>query len=188
MTDTIMVTKQYLKSLKRIRLSKFLANNFSNLIGGQVFTVGKTFLTTTIQFITKKYAKGDFCPCHVGQIINIGSRLFVVNVIPPKVDYTELMDYILQTDEDFRIIFRGENFKLDTPRYSYEVSNLVGQNYGYFSALQSGIKGISWIPNRKIHCSESAVKFLQNQGYFEGVKADDCTPVEVYEKMINGDF
>lgn len=188
MTETVVVTKMYLRSMPFRRLDNFLKNNFNKLIGGQVFTVGKTFLTKTIQAITKKYAKGDFCPVHVGQIINIGSKLFVVNVMPPKVDYIELADYITNTDEDFRIIFRGNDFKLDTTRYSYEVSNLVGKNYGYFSAIQSGIKGISWIPNRKIHCSECCVKFLQNQGYFKGVKADDITPVEAFYKMINGDF
>ena len=186
MTDTIMVTKKYLRSLSRLRLSKFLSNNFDKLIGGQVFTIGDTLLTKSIQFITKKYAKSDFIPTHVGQIIRIGSQLFIVNVIPPKVAYVELMDYILQTDEDFRIVYRGENFKLDTPRYSYEVSNLVGQNYGYFSAIQSGIKGISWIPNRKTHCSEASIKYLQNQGYFKDVIADNETPVEVYDKMIRG--
>lgn len=188
MTDVQMVTKDYLRSLNRRELNNFLNKNFESLIGGQVFTIGNTFLTKTIQLITKKYANGDYCPVHVGQIIKIGCRLFIVNVMPPKVDYVELLDYILKTDEKFRIVFRGENFKLNTCKYSFEVSNLVGRNYGYFSALQSGIKGISWIPNRKIHCSEACVKLLQNQGYFKGVKADDVTPVEAYYKMINGNF
>lgn len=181
-----MVTGDYLKSLSKLKLYRFLKDNYNSLIGGQVFTIGTTWLVPVIRQITKHFAKHDYVPSHVGQIINIGNVLFVVNVVPPKVDYIELSEYIMNTDEDFRIVFRGENFTLDTARYSYEVSTLVGKDYGYFSALQSGIKGLGWIPNKKIHCSEAAVMFLQNQGYFKGIKADDVTPVEAYNLMIEG--
>lgn len=188
MTDTLIVTKQYLRKLSRERLSKFISTNFYKLCGGQVFTIGKTWLTKPIQMITKKYAKSDFIPSHVGQICNFSSELFVINVIPPRVEYIDLLDYIISTDEDFRIVYRGENFRLDTKRYAYEITSLIGMNYGYFSAIQSGIKGLSWIPNRKKHCSEVACKYLQNQGYFKGIDADNMTPVEIYDKMIRGDF
>lgn len=188
MVETKLISKEYLRSYSRLKLSKFLACNFGYLIGGQVFTIGNTKLTKTIQKITKKYAKTEFVPVHVGQIVNIGCKLFVINVTPPKVEYTELMDYILETDEDFKIIYRGSNFTLDTARYSAEVCNMVGKEYGYFSALQSGIKALRWIPNRKTHCSEATVMYLQNQGYFKDYVADDMTPVEVYDIMISGNF
>lgn len=189
MTDTIMVTKKYLRSLSRPRLSKWISYNFNNLIGGATFTIGKTPIVPIIQHFTKKYSKSNFTPAHTGSIIACGGLLYVFNMTPPKSNIVELMDYILSdTDEDFRIIYRGENFELDTKAYSEYLHTKVGQKYGYLSALEciSPLRKILF--NFSEHCSEIHVKALQRQGYFKNIKADDICPSELYEIMILGDF
>ena len=47
--------------------------------------------------------------------------------------------------------------------FSKDILKLDGLSYGYFSALQCAFKGISWIPNRKLHCSEIHPLMLKNK-------------------------
>ena len=75
--------------------------------------------------------------------------------------------------------FNGYQYTVDTLKYN-------NRRYGYFSALQSGIKPLRWIPNRKAHCSEIFIKMLQRQGYYKEIKADDVTPVEAHNLLVYG--
>lgn len=188
MADSVMVKGDFLKKLSRHRICRWVQKHSDKLVGGGVFTIGNTPIVPLIRNFSKKYAHSDFVPSHVGSIIKLGGLYYIFNMTPPKASFIELVDYIAETKEDFRIVFGGENYKIDEKEFSYNLFCKIGQKYGYFSALQCIFPHRDLIPNRKEHCSEIHVKALQRFGFFDGVNGDDMTPVEVYDKMLEGDF
>ena len=185
--NTITYDKTYFLNMSEVQLNKWIARHNTELSCASLFTYTDKGICPIIKNLTKKYAHNgdDFVPTHVGNIIRIGTQIFVFNMIPPKSKTTLLIDYIKNADFDYRIVtFADNNFN----GYQYTVDTLKYNNrrYGYFSALQSGIKPLRWIPNRKAHCSEIFIKMLQRQGYYKEIKADDVTPVEAHNLLAYG--
>jgi len=186
--DTITVDGKWLKSLTQADLTKWLQIHRLDLAGGATFTIGKTLLTKPIQWATKKYLHKDdsFLPCHTGIIILCGCQLFIVDIVPPKVKITGLLDYILNTNEEFKIVMRGENFNIDVKRFSYEAFCWVDRKYGYFSAVCSALTLKKYIKGFGLHCSEGLIRLYKNQGFFEDINSDDITPIEAYNLLTYG--
>lgn len=175
--------KNYLKNMTANGLSNLLDVSRLDFAGGALFTKNKSILSKTICSLTAKYSKlKRFIPSHVGSIILLDGILYVFNMIPLKAYIQRLDEYLATTEDDFVILTR--DFELDVAQFSKYLFNKVGEKYGYFSALQCGIKNISWIPNRTEHCSELHILALQQQGYCLDIVADDMTPVEDYEKLL----
>ena len=176
--------KNYLKNMTANGLSNLLDVSRLDFAGGALFTKNKSVLSKTICSLTAKYSKfKHFIPSHVGSIILLDGVLYVFNMIPPKAYIQRLDDYLATTEDDFVIVAR--DFELDVTQFSKYLFNKIGEKYGYFSALQCGVKNISWIPNRTEHCSELHILALQQQHYFKNTIADDITPVECYEMLLN---
>lgn len=187
--DTITINGDYLKSLSPHKLSRWLQVNRLELAGGGTFTIADTFFKKPIQWATKKYLhKGDtFCPTHTGIIILCNCQLYIVDIVPPKVQLTNLYDYITTTKDEFKIVMRGENFNLDTRRFSYEAFCWVDKKYGYFSAICSSLALKKYINGFGLHCSEGLIKLYNNQGIFTDVNSDDITPVEAFNLLVYGE-
>lgn len=185
--NTITYINSYFKSMSDVQLEDWINKHNSELSCASLFTYTNKGICPLIKNLTKKYIHGDddFVPSHVGNIIRIGSKIFVFNMIPPKSKTTLLIDYIKNADFDYQIVTFADN---DFDGYKYTVDTLKYNNrcYGYLSALQSGIKALRWLPNRKNHCSEIFVKMLQNQNYYTDIKADDVTPMEAYNLLVYG--
>ena len=180
--DTITVDGKFLKSLTHAELSKWLQVHRLDLAGASVFTKSSGWLSPTIEFLTRKDCKDtSFIPSHVGSILLLGSILYCFDMKPPKATITNLFDYIVTTNDTFKIVMILDS-KIEIAQFSYDLFCKVDEKYGYLSALQC-IKGLRWILNRKHHCSELATLEYQKFGYLTDLKADDTTPALLYSKM-----
>lgn len=183
--NTVTYPKIYFKGFSKVKLNRWILKHRKELSCGALFTYSSEGISPLIKKVTKKYARSSFCPTHVGQIIQVGQEIMVFNQIPPKGELSLLSDYIFNASFDFEIVtFLDNNF--DGFQYSKYVLTHNGEKYGYFSAVQSGIKCLRWIYNHKRHCSEIQCLALQHQGFFKYVKADDQTPIDVYNLLVYG--
>lgn len=180
--NTITYKKDYFSNKGKIRLNRWILQHRKELSCGALFTYTTKGLSPIIKKVEKKYSHGDFIPTHVGQIIQVGEEVMVFNQTPPKGELTRLADYIYKADFDFEIVTFSDN-DFNAEQYAQDVLRFNGRNYGYFSALQSGLKFLRFIPNIKKHCSEIQTQCLQNQGYFTNVNADDMTPMDIYNLL-----
>ena len=183
--NTITYTKEYFKGFSKVKFNRWILKHTKELSCSALFTYTIKGISPLIRTVTKKYAKSDFIPTHVGQICKVGEEIMVFNQTPPKGQLSLLVDYIYNVDFDYQIVCVLDD--IDAFEYSKDVLHYNGEKYGYFSALQSGIKGLRWICNKKHHCSEIMGLVLQEQGYLQNVVADDLTPVDVYNLMVYGE-
>lgn len=110
----------------------------------------------------------------------------VLDITPPKATAQPLIDYINNTDEDFKILYRGNSFILDTKKLNQQVLNLIGMKYGYLSAFCSILPFKKYIKGNGYHCSEYFIKLYQEQGYFLNYDSDDITPIEAFSLFKDG--
>ena len=185
--NTITYNRTYFSNLSEAQFKNWIAQHSAELGCASLFTYTDKGICPIIKNLTKKYAMDgdDFVPSHVGNIIRVGTQIFVFNMIPPKSKTTLLYDYLKDADFDYRIV-TFDNNEFNNYQYTVDTLKYNNRSYGYLSALQSGIKPLRWIPNRKAHCSEIFIKMLQNQGYYKEIKADDVTPVEAYNLLVYG--
>lgn len=180
--NTITYTKEYFKGFSKVKFNRWILKHKKELACGALFTYSTKGISPLIKKVTKKYAKSDFCPTHIGQICKVGEEIMVFNQTPPKGKLSLLSDYIYNVDFDWQIVCILDD--INTLEYSKDVLSFNGMKYGYISALNSGIKWLRWLFNVRFHCSEIEILVLQKQGYLKDVIADNQTPVDVYNLLL----
>lgn len=178
----IIITSKQLE--KTTNFGAFIDYNKNVLVGSAVFTKDDSWLSKQIQRATKhKTKQKEFIPSHIGSIVSINGQVYLFNMVPPRASCILLQDFLEDTDDEYRIVLR--DFSLKVPEYNQFILHRNGKRYGYFSALQSATRLLKYIPNRKEHCSEIHTKALQEQGLLKGLRADDVTPVELYDLLTH---
>ena len=183
--NTITYTKEYFKGFSNVKFNRWIFKHRKELACGALFTYSTKGISPLIKKVTKKYAKSDFCPTHVGQICKVGEEIMVFNQTPPKGELSLLSDYIYNVDFDWQIVCILDD--INTFKYSKDVLSFNGMKYGYFSAFHSAFACLKWIPSVfKFHCSEIEILVLQKQGYLKDIIADKIVPVEAYNLLVFG--
>ncbi len=166
------------------KIDKWLELNHDKLIGSAIFTKQNTFGSKLVQWGEKHlFAKCDkddcFTPSHTGSIIEYYNNLYIFDMKPPKAAVQPLKEYLLNTDEDYRLVIR--DFELDTKMFSLNLKDHIGEKYPYLSALRSVFtkRQSKW----RSHCSEMHYRQLLRQGIYLGINPE-CTPDELYHVMI----
>lgn len=194
MEKPIVIDKSDILKLSVDKLDKWLELNYENLIGSAIFTKNNTLGSKLVRWGEKhlfaKCKSADcFVPSHTGSIIvknikdftNNTDNLYIFDMKPPKASIQPLVDYLLNTDEDYKIVIR--NFKLMPTAFSMNCLYHVGEFYPYLSALRSVFtkRNTKWVR----HCSEFHLRELQKQGLFPNVNPE-ITPDELYHLLTGG--
>jgi hypothetical protein len=176
------ISKSDILKLSQESLDKWLELNFDRLVGSAIFTDDNTWSSKLIQWGEKhlfaRTNNKEFVPSHTGSIIEYYNHLYIFDMKPPKAGVQALKEYLLHTDEDYRIIIR--DFPLDTNMFSRNLIDHIGQRYPYLSALRSVFTKRQ--SKFKTHCSEMHYRQLFRQGINFYINPE-CTPDELYHVM-----
>jgi hypothetical protein len=173
--------KVYTKAdiVNKADLSGWLKKNHKALIGSAVFTKTDSFVSNLVSWAQSfKCPSKGFCPSHIGSIIELGGKLYVFHMKPLKSYVVDLYDYLLNTEEDYRLVKR--DFEIDTYMFSKSVGYHVGEWYPYLSAIASVFSKRQ--SKFKTHCSELHLRNLQLQDLFLDINPE-CTPDELYHLL-----
>lgn len=183
---TQVLDKYDLKKISPENILKWLDMNHERLIGSAVFTKQNTWTSKLVQWgekhlFAKCKTKDCFTPSHTGSIIEYNGNLYIFDMKPPRASIQPLYDFIIESDEDFKIVVR--DFDLDTKMFSLNCLYHVGEFYPYLSALRSVFtkRQSKW----RTHCSELHLRELQKQGLFKDVNPE-ITPDELYHLFVAG--
>lgn len=176
-----------------------------HLNGACCFTTSHIRLSDLISKVTSKLTKRkDFIPSHVGNIFEFNNEIYLFDIKPPRATVTPLKEYLLNTKDEYVIVIPNFQGKFNKAKYLTHILRMInikefGQGkqlcgkypYGYFSALQSGLSFLKWLPNIKIHCSEFCAILYKEQGLFDDeskkIVADNLSPVEVLDLLLKDD-
>lgn len=191
------IDKSDILKLSVDKLDKWLELNYENLIGSAIFTKNNSLGSKLVRWGEKhlfaKCKSADcFVPSHTGSIIAKNPKpykeasprttnLYIFDMKPPKASIQLLADYLLNTDEDYKLILR--DFGLNTTAFCINCLDHVGEFYPYLSALRSVFtkRQSKWLR----HCSEFHLRELQKQGLYTEVNPE-ITPDELYH-LLKGD-
>lgn len=152
------------------------------LIGSLIFTANNGFTSRLVRWAESwSGLESDFVPSHVGSIVEKDGQLYVFQMIPPKSYIQPLTNYLLYTNDEYKLILR--DFELDTKMFSANILEHNDEIYPYLSALRSVFTKRQ--SKRFMHCSELPAREYHKQGYLQGMNLE-LTPLELYQLMING--
>lgn len=170
------------QGLKKEQIEKWLTLYKHRLIGSAVFVKGSGIIAELIQKVCSSKAENkSFIPSHVGSLIEIGGQIYLFDMKPPRGTIRPFDEYILNSKDEFMLVMR--DFELDTEKFSADICARVNKSYGYLSAIQSAFKYLWW--GYKEHCSEIHLKELQEQGLFESYDANETTPEDLLNILLN---
>lgn len=159
-------------------LHTWLAIHKTRLIGSAIFTSNNSLVSKIVSWASSWGKKAEFVPSHVGSIIEHQGNLFVFDMKPPRASMTPLANFLLYTNDDYKLILR--DFDLNTQWFSSDMIFHLNEFYPYLSAIRS----VFTKRNTKFvnHCSELHARLLQRQGLFNDFNPE-CTPLELYELL-----
>ena len=158
------------KDMSKEQIEQYCVINEYRLIGSAVFVRNKSFMSKLISRICGgKYKDKAFVPSHVGSLILCGGHIYLFDMKPPK------------TKDEFMLVMR--NFSIDTEQFSLGIIKRINNKYGYLSAIQSAFKYLWW--GFREHCSEIHLKELQAQGLFKEYSANQTTPEDLKNILLN---
>lgn len=180
------ITKQDIQKLSHLKLSKWLDMNAFRLTGSAIFTKNDSITSKLVRWGEKHLfakCKADDCfvPSHTGSIIDNNGELYIFDMKPPRASIQPLYDYLLNTDEDYRLVIR--DFPLDVRMFSTNCAYHIGEFYPYMSALRSVFTKRQSKYRR--HCSEFHLRELQKQGILKKLNPE-ITPDELYHELTGG--
>ena len=175
-----------LQKLSPDKLDWWLKLNHERLIGSAIFTRQNSWTSKLVQWgekhlFAKTKCNDDFVPSHTGSIIESHRTLYIFDMKPPRATKQPLVDYLLNTEEEYRLVMR--DFGLNTDMFSFNLLFHVWERYPYLSALRSVFskRQSKW----RRHCSEMHIRELQKQELFTDINPE-ITPEELYH-VLKGD-
>ena len=171
---------KYFKEISLKEINKFITKNYNKLIGSAIFTKNNSLTSKIVSWFE---SIGDrykiFVPSHTGSIIEYNYTLYLFDMKPPRATMQPLADYLLKTNDEFKLVFR--DFNLDTKMFSANIAYHNEELYPYLSAIRSVFtkRQSKW----RTHCSELHFRELQKQGLFLDVNPE-ITPAELYDLLI----
>lgn len=170
------------KDMTKEQLTQFCVLNEFQLVGSAVFVKNKALISKLISWVCSGKAEDkSFIPSHVGSLILCGGHVYLFDMKPPKPTLTRFDEYLANSKDEYMVIMR--NFGLDTEKFSLGIVQRMNNKYGYLSALQSAFKYLWW--GLREHCSEIHLKELQVQGLFKDFSANQTTPEDLKEILLN---
>ena len=169
--------------IEKYGIENWYYDNFERLPGSCIFDKDDS----NVSKIIRKYTNTSKCdsehlPSHATPIYldKDGSikRLQVDN--KPGVHAEDFISYLKATDRNYIIYLR--DFDMDVEKFSDNMMNFIGQPYGYISAVQTVLP---FDIDGGLHCSESYIKGIQDQGIFKKVNANKITPHTLLHLLVN---
>lgn len=174
-------SKSFFKKMTKDKIHFWIETHKKRLIGSAIFAKGTGIGAKLVVWAEKWTCKDKgFCPSHTGSIVEKDGKIFIFDMKPPKASTQNLESYLCTTKEDFVLVLR--DFKLDSKMFSSTILEHVGQNYPYWSAIQSVFSKRQTKWNN--HCSELHLRKLQLQGLFPEINAE-ITPDELFHLFCN---
>lgn len=166
-------------NLSKEQVEKWINKNYNNLVGSATFTNNSSIASKVIQWAESwKNKNKGFKPSHTGSIIEYNDNIYIFDMKPLKARIVLLLDYILNTNEDYVIILR--DFKLDKFMFSKNIAYHIGEFYPFISAITSVFTKTN--TKYRTHCSELHLRELQKQGLYTDVNPE-ITPDELFILM-----
>lgn len=172
-------TKDNFTNLSKEQVEKWINKNYNELIGSATFTNNSSITSKLVQWAESWRCKDKgFKPSHTGSIIEYNNSIYIFDMKPLKARVVPLLEYIVNTNEDYVIILR--DFKLDKFMFSKNIAYHIGEFYPFISAITSVFTKAN--TKYRTHCSELHLRELQKQGIYTEVNPE-ITPDELYHIM-----
>lgn len=155
--------------------------NHERLIGSSIFTKNNSATSKLVRWAeSRKCEDKRFIPSHTGSIIEYNNDLYLFDMKPMRAKVTPLVDYILNTDDEYALILR--DFQLNTRMFSINVAEHIGEFYPFMSAIRSVFSKRQ--SKLRTHCSELHARTLDSCGYkFPKDFNFECTPLELFNLL-----
>ncbi|MBR1753731.1 hypothetical protein IJ732_02755 [bacterium] len=170
--------------IEQYGIDKWIDDNADKLTGSCIFDKDDSKISKTI----RKYTNTSKCnyehiPSHAAPIYkDVDGTFKRLQVDDQPCTHSEDLKTYLKTTKRNYIIFMRD-FDIDEEKFSKNMVNFIGEPYGYISAIQTVFPLIDI--DGGLHCSESYVKGIQDQGVFEKVNANKITPHTLLHLLIN---
>lgn len=173
-------SNEYFKHLSKDELISWIEYNKYKLIGSALFTKNNSLTSKVVRWAENwgEKDKNKFTPSHTGSIIEYNNDVYVFDMKPMKATVTPLLDYILNTKDEYRLVLR--DFLIDGRMFSLNISYKIGDWYPFMSAIRSVFTKRK--SKYKQHCSEAHLAQLQLQGKYLELNPE-IAPDELYYAM-----
>jgi hypothetical protein len=149
---------------------------YSYLNGCPVFTRNKGIISKIVRY-SGLFSKSDGGLFHISKYSHVGiiftypdSNIpYVLQIKPPKVSIQPLIELVGNKKDEFLIKNLAKSKQLIIKDNKKELTdmcmNLVGTDYGYLSAVCSGLdKPFDFKTSKGLHCSSQVAKIYQDLG------------------------